>query len=69
MEPAVEEEDSLLNASTLRGILLLGGVAAVGFIAWKYWRTLKSSEVEKPAAARIVRVPIELPLDVKKKKA
>ncbi len=63
---ADEDEDSLLGTSALRGILLLGGVATLGFFAWKYWRTIKISDV--PHQERLIRVPVELPLPPQKKK-
>ncbi len=66
MENAAEQEDSLLGTSTIRGILLLGGVAVTGFFAWKYWRNVKTST--PPPKPRIIRIPVELPIQQEKKK-
>lgn len=61
MDDAVESEP-FLNTNTLRGILLLGGVAAVAFLAYKFWYIQKAAESVGPVQKQIVRVPIELPL-------
>ncbi len=67
---AEQQEESLLGTSTLRGILLLGGVATVSFFAWKYWSKIKALESSAPRKPRVIRIPVELPLvqDKSKKK-
>lgn len=70
MNDAVEDEDSLLGTSTLRGILLLGGVVTVAFLAWKYWRGIKKSDTSAARRPALVRIPVQLPVaDPKKQKA
>ncbi len=68
MNDAVEEEDSLLGTSALRGILLLGGVATISYFAWKYWNKIRTLESSAPKREAVVRVPISLPLPQEKKK-
>lgn len=60
-----ESDDALLGTSTLRGILLLGGVGVVAFLAYKFWKRQKSGEV--PPRASTIRVPVNLPLPKQKK--
>ncbi len=61
MEDAVQD-DPLLGTSTLRGILLLGGVAAVAFLAYEFWYKQRAKEISAPVRRNVIRVPIELPL-------
>ncbi len=55
------EEEPLLGTSTLRGILLLGGVAAVAYIAYQFWLQQRKVVAAVPLRPRIIRVPVELP--------
>lgn len=69
MEPTIiEESDPLLGTSTLRGLLLLGGVAAVAYIAYQFYKKSKMAEAFAPQVARTIRVPVELPIPPAKKK-
>ena len=58
----IEESDPLLGTSTLRGLLLLGGVAAVAYIGYQFWRKAKAADAYAPTLPRTIRVPVELPL-------
>lgn len=62
----IEESDPLLGTSTLRGLLLLGGVAAVAYIAYEVWRKTKAVESALPMQPRTIRVPVELPIPAAK---
>lgn len=64
MEEAVES-DPILGTSTLRGILLLGGVAAVAYIAYEFWLKQKAFAAALPAKPQVIRVPVELPIPAK----
>lgn len=63
---AAEEQDELLGTSTLRGILLLGGVSVVAYLAWKYWKRTRVADLSSPHKTQVVRIPIELPLTKRK---
>jgi len=54
------EDDPILGTSTLRGILLLGGVAVVAYIAYTMWKNQKAVEMSLSHTPNIVRVPIAL---------
>ena len=56
------EDDPLLGTSTLRGILLLGGVAAVAYVAYKLWKNQKAVEMSLPRTPNVVRIPIAAPV-------
>ena len=57
-----DESDQLLNDSTLRGILLLGGVVAAAYIGYKIYLHQRTIDAANPIGQRIIRVPIELPI-------
>lgn len=61
MDDAIEDEP-ILGTSTLRGILLLGGVAAVAYIAYEFWYKQRALEMGAPVRKSVVRVPISLPI-------
>ncbi len=61
-EVVQEEDDPLLGTSTLRGILLLGGVGVVAYIAYTFWQNQRNKEAATPQRTKIIRVPIELPI-------
>ncbi len=56
------QEDPVLGTSTLRGVLLLGGVAAVAYLAYEFWYKQRQSEGLVKAIKNTIRVPINLPL-------
>ncbi len=62
MNDIIEEPDPLLGTSTLRGILLLGGVAAVAFLAYQFWYKQRAIEHASPRKANLIRIPISLPI-------
>ena len=66
MNDAVQESDPLLGTSTLRGILLLGGVAAVAYIAYKFYLQSKKADTGRSAQSKFIRVPVELPIPANK---
>lgn len=58
-----EDDEPILGTSTLRGILLLGGVAAVAYIAYEFWYKQRSLEMSTPTPKpAVIRVPIQLPV-------
>ncbi len=63
----IEESEPILGTSTLRGLLLLGGVAAVAYIAYEVWRKTKAVESLAPQMSRTIRIPVELPIPPAKK--
>ncbi len=65
-QPFIEESEPLLGTSTLRGLLLLGGVAAVAYIGYQVWRKSKATEGMALQQPRTIRVPVELPLPANK---
>ncbi len=54
------DEDDLLGPSLIRGVLLLGGVATVAYLAFQYWRKVKAAELNKPPKS--IQIPVELPI-------
>lgn len=68
MNEVVEGADPLLGTSTLRGLLLLGGVAAVAYLAYEFWRKQRKADAALPVRPRFVRVPVELPIPSGRKK-
>lgn len=56
------EEEELLSTSTLRGILLLGGVASVAYIAFEFWMAQRAVDAVAPQRPGLIRVPISLPI-------
>ncbi len=56
------EEEELLSTSTLRGILLLGGVASVAYIAFQFWMAQRAVDAVAPKQMNLIRVPISLPI-------
>lgn len=62
MNDAIEEDDPILGTSTLRGILLLGGVAAVAYLAYQFWYKQRAAELSSPVHRNVVRIPIQLPI-------
>ncbi len=58
----MEESSELLTDSTLRGILLVGGLAMAGYVAYKIWLQQKSQDSTHPEISKPIRVPIELPI-------
>ncbi len=67
MNDAVQDEP-LLGTSTLRGILLLGGVATVAYLAYQFWYKTKKNEMALPQRPKTIRIPIELPIAKPRKK-
>ncbi len=68
MEEMLEDSDPLLGTSTLRGLLLLSGVAAVAYLAYEFWWKQRKADAALPVRPRIVRVPVELPIASAKRK-
>lgn len=64
MDDTVQDDDEpILGTSTLRGILLLGGVAAVAYVAYQFWYKQRALEMSSPAKRTpVIRVPIQLPI-------
>ncbi len=65
MDDAADEP--LLGTSTLRGILLLGGVAAVAFVAYQFWYKQRLVDLSAPKRKPLIRVPISLPIPAARK--
>lgn len=61
MDDAIQDEP-ILGTSTLRGILLLGGVAAVAYLAYEFWYKQRQAEGAAPIKKNVIRIPIELPI-------
>ncbi len=68
MNEGAAHEDEILSTSTLRGILLLGGVASVAYLAYEFWYKQRAVERALPKKPRVIRIPIELPIQNTKKK-
>ncbi len=62
MDDLATQDEPLLGTSTLRGLLLLGGVAAVAYLAYEFWYKQRAAEGSAPAKKSVVRIPIELPI-------
>ncbi len=54
------DDEPLIGASTVRGVLMLGGVATVAYIAFRYWQKVKAEQTNKPA--HTIQIPVELPI-------
>ena len=53
------QREPLIGTSTVRGVLLLGGVATVAYLAFKYYIAV---EQQKAAAPAPVTIPIGVPV-------
>lgn len=55
----MDDENQIIGTSTIRGVVLLGGVALVAYLAFRYWMKIKASE--QPAFQMPISIPVELP--------
>lgn len=53
------DEDELIDSSTIRGIVLFGGVALAAWLAFRYYQSVKANEVI--ALPQQIKIPVELP--------
>lgn len=56
------QDEPFLGTSTLRGILLLGGVVAVAYVSFKLWKKQKAVEASLPQKQNLIRIPIAAPV-------
>ena len=54
----MDDEGDLIGTSTVRGFLLLAGVATVAYLAYRYWQQLASQP--KPIA-HTISIPVGPP--------
>lgn len=60
-----DDEYEILSSSTLKGIVLFGGVLVAAFVALRMYEKEKSQD--KSPVAGLIRIPIQLPNNVVKK--
>lgn len=53
-------DGELVSTSTIRGVLLLGGIATVAYIGFRYWQKVKAAEVVR--APRQLSIPVNEPV-------
>lgn len=63
--PAEVEQYEILSSSTLKGIVLLGGVLMAAVVALRLYEKERSRDVA--SVPGIVRIPVQLPKNVVKK--
>lgn len=59
------EEYELLSGSTLKGVILFGGVLVAGFVALRLYE--KERAKDSTQSPRMIKIPIQLPNNVVKK--
>lgn len=56
----MDDDDALIGTSLIRGVLLIGGVATVAYLAFRYWQKIKGAELNLPP--KTIQIPLGLPI-------